>query len=146
LKEKLDRLTENLDFTLLFATVFLCFYGLLVLYSSTRLATMGGSDPYFFVKRQSLWALIGFLFLTIIILIDYHNLERYSKVIYFGAIILLIMVIISGRSTFGARRWLAIGPFDFQPSEFAKIALIVFLADFLSNNKQVDFSKRLPEK
>ncbi len=135
MKEKLDRLTENLDFTLLFATVFLCFYGLLVLYSSTRLETTVGSDPYFFVKRQSLWTLIGFLFLIIIIFIDYHNLERYSKVIYFGAIVLLILVIISGRTTYGARRWLAIGPFDFQPSEFAKIALIAFLADFLAKNK-----------
>jgi len=137
LKEKLDRLTENLDFTLLFAVVFLCFYGILVLYSSTRLVTTeGGSDPYFFVKRQSLWALLGFIFLTILIFIDYHNLERYSKVIYFGAVVLLVMVIFAGRSTYGARRWLAIGPFDFQPSEFAKIALIVFLADFLSKNKQ----------
>jgi rod shape determining protein RodA len=135
LKEKLDRLTENLDFTLLFAVVFLCFYGLLVLYSSTRLAVTAGSDPYFFVKRQSLWILSGFLFLTIIMFIDYHHLERYSKVIYFGAIVLLIMVIISGRLTYGARRWLVIGPFDFQPSEFAKIALIIFLADFLSKNK-----------
>lgn len=135
MKEKLDRLTENLDFTLLFTTVFLCFYGLLVLYSSTRLETTGGSDPYFFVKRQSLWTLIGFLFLIIIIFFDYHNLERYSRVIYFGAIILLILVIIFGRTTYGARRWLAIGPFDFQPSEFAKIALIAFLADFLAKNK-----------
>ncbi len=136
MKEKLDRLIENLDYTLLFAVVFLCFYGLLVLYSSTRLEAAVGSDPYFFVKRQSLWALLGFILLIIIIFIDYHNLERYSKVIYFGAIVLLIMVIISGRTTYGARRWLAIGPFDFQPSEFAKIALIAFLADFLSENKQ----------
>jgi len=135
LKEKLDRLTENLDFTLLFAVVFLCFYGLLVYYSSTRLAVTAGSDPYYFVKRQSLWILSGFLFLTIIMFIDYHHLERYSKVIYFGAIVLLVMVIISGRLTYGARRWLVIGPFDFQPSEFAKIALIIFLADFLSKNK-----------
>ena len=136
MKEKLDRLIENLDYTLLFAVVFLCFYGLLVLYSSTRLAVTVGSDPYFFVKRQSLWILLGFLFLTITIFIDYHNLERYSKLIYFGTVVLLIMVIFAGRSTYGARRWLAIGPFDFQPSEFAKIALIAFLADFLSRNKQ----------
>ena len=135
MKERLDRLVENLDYTLLFAVVFLCFYGLLVLYSSTRLAATVGSDPYFFLKRQSLWALIGFILLSIIIFIDYHNLERYSKLIYFGAVILLIMVIFSGRTTYGARRWLAIGPFDFQPSEFAKIALIAFLADFLAKNK-----------
>lgn len=135
MREKLDRLTENLDFTLLFAVVFLCFYGLLILYSSTRLAVTAGGDPYFFVKLQSLRILSGFLFLTIISFIDYHNLERYSQLIYFGAIVLLAMVIISGRLTYGARRWLVIGSFDFQPSEFAKIALIIFLADFLSKNK-----------
>lgn len=135
MKKKLDRLTENLDYTLLFTVVILFFYGLLVLQSSTRLVTTEGGDPYFFVKRQSLWALLGFLFLVMIIFIDYHNLERYSKVIYFAAIVLLILVIVSGRLTHGARRWLAIGPFDFQPSEFAKIALIMFLADFLAKNK-----------
>ncbi len=135
MKEKLDRLTENLDFTLLFAVMFLCFYGLLILYSSTRLAVTAGNDPYFFVKKQFLWALVGFLFLIIITFIDYHELMGHSKVIYFGAIILLILVIISGRSTYGATRWLAIGPFDFQPSEFAKIALIAFLTDFLAKNK-----------
>ena len=135
MKNRLDKLTENLDFSLLFAVVILCFYGLLVLYSSTRLAATEGGDHYFFVKRQSLWMLLGFLFLTIMLFIDYHNLERYSKVIYFGAVVLLIMVIFAGRSTYGARRWLAMGPFDFQPSEFAKIALIAFLADFLSKNK-----------
>ena len=135
LKNRLDKLTENLDFSLLFAVVILCFYGLLVLYSSTRLATTEGGDHYFFVKRQSLWMLLGFLFLTIMLFIDYHNLERYSKVIYFGAVVFLIMVIFAGRSTYGARRWLPIGPFDFQPSEFAKIALILFLADLISKNK-----------
>jgi len=134
LKEKLGKLTENLDYTLLFAVVILCFYGILMLYSSTRIESIGG-EPYFYVKRQFLWMILGFLFLTIIIFIDYHKLVRFSQVIYFMAIVFLVMVIIFGRSTYGARRWLVIGPFDFQPSEFAKIALIIFLADFLSKNK-----------
>jgi len=134
LKEKLNKLTDNLDYTLLFAVVILCFYGILVLYSSTRIESIGG-EPYFYVKRQSLWMIIGFLFLIFILFIDYHQVERYSAVIYFGVLILLVVVIIFGRSTYGARRWLSIGPFDFQPSEFAKIALIIFLADFLSKNK-----------
>jgi len=134
LKEKLSKLIENLDYTLLFAVVIFCFYGILVLYSSTRIESMGG-EPFFYVKRQFLWMILGFLFLTVILFIDYHQIERYSTVIYFGVIVLLAMVIIFGRSTYGARRWLSIGPFDFQPSEFAKIALIIFLADFLSKNK-----------
>lgn len=136
MKEKLGKLTENLDYTLLLAVVFLCFYGILVLYSSTRISSGSTpAEPFFYVKRQSLWIIWGFIFLIIIIFIDYHRLEKYSQLIYFAAIILLVMVIISGRSTYGARRWLSIGPFDFQPSEFAKIALIIFLADFLSKNK-----------
>ena len=135
MREKFNKLTENLDYTLLFSVVIICFYGLLVLYSSTRLATTEVDNPYFFVKKQFLWMVLGFLFLTIIIFIDYHKLEGYSQVIYISAIILLIMVIIFGRSTYGARRWLSIGSFGSQPSEFAKVALIIFLANFLSMNK-----------
>jgi len=134
LKEKLNKLTENLDYTMLFAVVILCFYGILVLYSSTRIESIGG-EQYFYVKRQFLWIISGFLFLIILLFIDYHQVERYSNVIYFGVLVILVVVIIFGRSTYGARRWLSIGPFDFQPSEFAKIALIIFLADFLSKNK-----------
>jgi rod shape determining protein RodA len=135
LREKFNKLTENLDYTLLFSVVIICFYGLLVLYSSTRLATTEVDNPYFFVKKQFLWMVLGFLFLTIIIFIDYHKLEGYSQLIYISAIILLIMVIIFGRSTYGAKRWLPIGSFGSQPSEFAKVALIIFLANFLSMNK-----------
>jgi len=136
MKEKLGKLTENLDYTLLLAVVFLCFYGILVLYSSTRIGSSSiAVDPFFYVRRQSLWIGWGFIFLIIVIFVDYHRWESYSQFIYFIAVILLLMVIISGRSTYGARRWLSIGPFGLQPSEFAKIALIIFLADFLSKNK-----------
>jgi len=136
MKEKLGKLSENLDYTLLFAVVFLCFYGILVLYSSTRIGSSSiPVDPFLYVRRQSLWIGWGFIFLIIVIFVDYHRLESYSQFIYFIAVILLLMVIVSGRSTYGARRWLSIGAFGLQPSEFAKIALIIFLADFLSKNK-----------
>ena len=135
MKRNLGRLSENIDYTLLITVVILCFYGLIVLYSSTRMTTAGG-DGYYFVKRQILWMLSGFTFLTMILFIDYHYVEKYSKFAYFMAIILLVMVIFSGKTTYGARRWLPIGPFEFQPSEFAKIALIIFLADFLNKNRE----------
>jgi rod shape determining protein RodA len=98
------------------------------------MSAIGGSS-YFYVKRQFLWMIIGYLFLIFMLFIDYHQVEKYSKTVYFVAIILLVMVIAFGKSTYGARRWLSIGPFDFQPSEFAKIALIIFLADFLNKNR-----------
>ena len=135
LKKNLAQLNENIDYTLLVTVVILCFYGLVVLYSSTRMTTAGG-DSYYFVKRQAVWILIGFAFMVATLFIDYHYIEKYSKFVYFVAIILLAMVIFSGRMTYGARRWLPIGPFEFQPSEFAKIALIIFLADFLNKYRE----------
>ena len=135
LRRNFGRLSENIDYTLLMTLVILCFYGLIVLYSSTRMET-SGSDGYFYVKRQVEWMIIGFIFLVAILFIDYHYAEKYSNLIYFIAFMLLAMIFFSGRATYGARRWLLIGPFEFQPSEFAKIALIVFLADFLNKNRE----------
>lgn len=136
MKEKLGKLVENLDYTLLSAVVILCFYGLLVLYSSTR-SGLGSipEDPFFYVKRQFLWMVVGFIGLAILVFIDYHHFVKYSSLLYFLTVFLLIIVMFFGRTTYGARRWLSLGPFDFQPSEFAKVALIIFLADFLAKNK-----------
>jgi len=135
LKKNLGRLSENIDYTLLITVVILCFYGLIILYSATRMTTVG-EDGYYFVKRQIAWMFSGFAFMIMILFIDYHYVEKYSKFVYFLAIILLAMVIFSGRATYGARRWLSIGPVEFQPSEFAKIALIIFLADFLNKYRE----------
>lgn len=135
MKKNLNKLGENVDYILLMTVVVICFYGLLALYSSTRMSTAEG-DSYFFVKRQILWMAIGFSFLMITLFIDYHQVEKYSTFVYLVAIVLLAMVIFSGSTTYGARRWLPIGPFEFQPSEFAKIALIIFLADFLNKNRE----------
>ncbi len=136
MRERLGKLTENLDYTLLIAVVLLCFYGIVILYSSTRFGYgVVGENPLFYVKRQSLWIASGFLLLIMIILVDYHNLERFSLAIYIFSILSLILVIVVGRITHGSRRWLYLGVFPLQPSEFAKIALIIFLADFLSKNK-----------
>ncbi|GAB4115889.1 MAG: rod shape-determining protein RodA [Candidatus Caldatribacteriota bacterium] len=136
MRERLGKLTENLDYTLLIAVVLLCFYGIVILYSSTRFGYgVVGEDSLFYVKRQSLWIASGFLLLIMIILIDYHNLERFSLAIYIFSVLSLILVMVMGRITHGSRRWLYLGFFPFQASEFAKIALIIFLANFLSKNR-----------
>ncbi len=135
MKKNLGKLSENIDYNLLITVVVLCFYGLVVLYSATKMTTAGG-DSYYFVKRQIGMMILGFSFLMIVLFIDYHHIEKYSYFVYFLAFILLAMVIFSGRIIYGAKRWLIIGPFEFQPSEFAKIALIIFLADFLNKNRE----------
>src|SRR5581483_7326563 len=70
----------------------------------------------------------------VVCLIDYHAISRWAYVAYWGAILLLVAVLIPGIGSlrYGARRWIELGPFQFQPSEFAKLAFILAQAHFLS--------------
>src|SRR5439155_22986253 len=72
------------------------------------------------------------LFRSVICCVDYHILARWSYVAYWGTILLLILVFIIGPVRFGARRWIDLGPFQLQPSEFAKLAFILAMGNFLS--------------
>ena len=84
--------------------------------------------------RQIVWFAIGLGAAGAVCLVDYHVLTRWSLVIYALTILLLVAVIIPhiGSRRYGAQRWIELGGFQFQPSEFAKIALILALAHFLS--------------
>ena len=129
------RLIKHIDYTLLFAILFLCLFGLLVIYSTTHVQVMdAGSLSY--VKRQLIFIIAGILLCFLVAIIDYHEIEKFAIPIYLLAIISLAYVILFGRRTGGARRWIEIAGFDFQPSEFAKIALICLLAYFLSRQKE----------
>ncbi len=129
------RLIKHIDYTLLFAILCLCSFGLLVIYSTTHVEVMdAGSLSY--VKRQLIFIIAGILLCFLVAIIDYHEIEKFAVPIYLLAIISLAYVILFGRTTGGARRWIEIAGFDFQPSEFAKIALICFLAYFLSRQKE----------
>jgi len=128
------RLIKHIDYTLLFAILCLCSFGLLVIYSTTHVEVMDvGSLSY--VKRQLIFIIAGILLCFLVAIIDYHEIEKVAVPLYLLTIISLAYVIIFGRTTGGARRWIEIAGFDFQPSEFAKIALICFLAYFLSRQK-----------
>jgi len=69
--------------------------------------------------------------------IDYRDLKPFAKPLMFVVIVLLILVLIPGigKASFGARRWFKLGPINFQPSEFAKLAILVYVADFLSRKQ-----------
>ncbi len=84
--------------------------------------------------RQILWYLLGSIAGACACILDYRTLARWSYVIYWGSILLLIAVLIPGIGSvrFGARRWIDLGFFQFQPSEFAKLAFIMAQANFLS--------------
>jgi len=88
-------------------------------------------NSYFFINKDILWATLGFIAFIFAQKINLNDLRRLSRPILLSALILLVAVLIFGREINGAKRWLGIGPFSFQPSEFAKIAILIYLADFL---------------
>ncbi|QPJ66565.1 MAG: putative lipid II flippase FtsW [Candidatus Nitrohelix vancouverensis] len=108
--------------------------GIVMVYSSSAVYALEEyKDPYYFLKRQVLWVIIGFVALRCTRNIDYRLLEKYAYPILLLAFLLLLAVMIPGmgKEVGGARRWLSIGGFNFQPSEIAKITLVIFIAKSL---------------
>ncbi|HEY8497477.1 MAG TPA: rod shape-determining protein RodA [Limnochordales bacterium] len=131
------RWLRNLDFVLLSAVVLLFLFGLLVVYSATRGLAETRGDPFYYVKRQSIAALLGFAAMAVILTFDYRHLVKLSRLFYLGSLGLLGAVLVVGRVGGGAERWLSIGPLNLQPSEVAKISLILVLAWALSEPDRV---------
>jgi rod shape determining protein RodA len=123
-----------IDWTVMAAVLCLMVLGFMFIYSA-RFATEGEERALLtrFAGRQLIWYVIGSGAMIAMCLIDYRIMSRYSYVGYWAAIILLLLVIVPfiGSSRFGARRWIDFGFFSLQPSEFAKLALLLALANFL---------------
>ncbi len=119
------------DFQFLFLVLFLVALGLVMVYStSSYTADLKTGKPYYYLLRQSIFGVAGIAAMLLCSRIDYHIWKRFSKIIIFGTIILLAIVLLIGKSTNGSTRWIQIGPLQFQPSELAKIAIILFTAHF----------------
>jgi cell division protein FtsW len=88
-------------------------------------------DPYYIFKRQLLWLGIGLVVAAIAAHVDYRHYRKYAWHTLGLAVALLVAVLVFGTVRNGARRWLIFGPVSFQPSEFVKLALVVFLAFWL---------------
>jgi rod shape determining protein RodA len=127
------RVLRRLDWTLLLAVLALCACGLVMVYSATRAGEAPGSAPPGpLAHRQALWMLIGLVAFLLTVAADYDTIARCHIPIYVGALVLLVVVLVAGRAPTGAASWIAIGSFRLQPSELAKIAVLLSLAAFLS--------------
>jgi cell division protein FtsW len=95
-------------------------------------------DPYYFLRRQALYAGIGFVLMILMIFFPYEMLKRFAYPILILSILFLIAVLVPGigHRAGGSMRWLKIQVFSFQPSEFAKLGLIIFLAYFLTKKEE----------
>jgi rod shape determining protein RodA len=131
-KLNLKRLKLADKYFLVILTIILVF-GLLVLSSASRGLA---SDPYFYLKKQALFLLLGIIAAGIIIRFDYTQLEKYSRYLYGASLLILVIVLFFGTQVRGTTGWIAIGGLPpMQPAEFTKILLILAFADFLSRRK-----------
>ncbi len=122
---------NKLDKTLFFSVLAILFIGLLILYSaSTRYYSQN------IVFRQACWILIGVILLFIILRIDYQRFISVSYLLYGINIFLLILVLFFGEARGGARRWISLGAFNLQPSELAKITLVLALSLYIGRRKR----------
>src|SRR5262245_34320548 len=109
--------------------------GVVMVYSASAIvATDRFHDPYFFLKKQVFWALLGAGSMWMAIRLDYCRLERRGFALLIFACVLLVLVLVSplGQAINGTRRWIRLGPVSFQPAELAKLALVLYLAAFLA--------------
>lgn len=127
------------DMWLMAATGLLLLIGVLMVYSASAvIAYHHFDDSLFYAKRQLLFAVLGVLAMMWVLRIDYGAFRKWSKPALIACFILLVVVLIPGVGILrnGARSWLGIGAFSIQPSEFTKLAMIVFLAHWLADHQR----------
>jgi len=123
---------------LLIAVVLTCFGVVMVYSSSSIMATKRYADGFFFLKRQGLYALVGFAAMALTMQIDYHHWRRLAVPALFVCALLLLLVFVPGIGSRagGASRWLRFPGFSVQPSELAKLGLVLYLAHSLAKKKE----------
>ena len=124
-----------MDYTLLLIVVLLVVIGLVILYSTSAYnGQVKFHDSFYYLKKQAFATVLGIVLMLFVAGMDYHIWQRLAVFGYLAAVALSVAVMLFGREINGSKRWLALGPFSFQPSEFAKVALILFLADLVTKN------------
>ena len=125
--------TKYFDYSLLFINIFLVLFGLVMLYSVSAYEGQDVfNDPFHYLKRQAGCAFLGFIGMFIVSVIPCEWWKKLSFPSYVLSFLMCAAVIVVGKGSNGSTRWLKIGPIQLQPSEIAKIAVIIFMAALLS--------------
>jgi cell division protein FtsW len=130
--------TGPVDQVLAAITIALIGFGVVMVYSASVIeATVVFRDPQYFLKRQAIYGAVSIALVFVVSRIDYHKIKPLTYPILGGTAILLVLSVIGfGHSGGGATRWLALGPVHIQPSEAAKLALILWLAYSLEKKRE----------
>jgi cell division protein FtsW len=131
--------TKRLQFewnVLVLVTTALVLFGLVMVYSaSSGSAALGNANPLGIVEKQAMYALVGVVLLVVVSRLELDRLRALAPTLVVTALVLCLAVLAVGPRINGARRWLTVGPLVFQPSELAKLAVVVWTAAYLSRRK-----------
>jgi cell division protein FtsW len=117
-------------------TAALVLFGLVMVYSATSgSAALGNANPLGYVERQVTYAITGVILLVVVSRLDLERLRALAPTLVVTALVLCLAVLVIGTRVNGARRWIGVGPLVFQPSELAKLALVVWTAAYLSRRQ-----------
>ncbi|MDT7042609.1 rod shape-determining protein RodA [Candidatus Nitronereus thalassa] len=131
---------DGMDLSLLGVIASLLSVGVLTIYSVTSTAP-GGSFPIF--AKQAIWIGVGTLVFLVMASFDYHKLARLSYILYGLGLLLLVVVMFSGKVSRGSQRWISLGPIAIQPSEFIKLPLLLMLATYYSTQTRTGWLYRV---
>ncbi|HEY3424711.1 MAG TPA: stage V sporulation protein E [Negativicutes bacterium] len=126
------------DFIIFFAVIALLGIGVVMVYSSSAVsAEVNYNDSYYFLKRQLIWASLGIMTMVLTMNVDYHAWRNFAKPLFIFTLLLLVLVLVPGlgKVVNGARRWLGFGSLYLQPSEIAKLSMVLFSAASLARNQ-----------
>ena len=124
------RLLSNVPWGMVALIITISLMGLTAVYSATYTA----NGPSSLFTKQIVWICLGILVMFAALIPDYHTVGRYAYVLYALSIFFLVLVALVGRTGMGAQRWLPLGPFAFQPSELAKLSLVLALARYFAED------------
>ena len=128
------------DKKLFFSILIISLFGVIMIYSASYIwAEYKYNDPFKYVKNQGLFLIIGIFMMLFISKIDYKKYYDKANILLLGCMLLLVLVLIPGVGTVrnGSRSWFGIGSFGIQPSEFTKLALIIFTSRYLTRNEML---------
>ena len=132
--------SREIDLSLFIAALILCLIGVMLIYSAKHHSD-SPAERAIYVK-QMVWILLGILICALTFSIPLRFYEIFSYVLYFLSLLTLVLILMVGSSKMGAARWISLGGFNIQPSEFAKIATIFPLARYLAYSKRSIYSFR----
>ncbi len=130
------RILGQIDWLMVISIIGLSGFGILMIFSAIN------SNPVFLANalhwKQALWSAFGLSLLSVILIFDYHTISKLSYFFYVVMVVSLILVFVIGRVVYGAKRWIVLGPISVQPSELAKLAVILVLARYFGTRESTD--------